>query len=89
MTTKSIAELIQHHEKQVELYTLWAALAEEEGDDEKTAAHLGFRDLHKQWADELREFGTTLVDHFDALTRPLLSRPLFTQPLNVNHARHA
>lgn len=89
MTPKTIGQLIQHHEEQVQTFTTLAALAEAKGDQDATATHLAIRELHQQWADELREFGTSLVDNLDALARPLLTRPVFLKPLNPSAARHA
>jgi hypothetical protein len=89
MTPKTIGQLIEHHEKQVLLFTTLAAVAEDQGETEAASTHLAFVELHQKWADELREFGTSLVDNLDALSRPLLSRPVFLQPLNPSAPRHA
>lgn len=90
MTPKSTAALIAYHEEQAEDYTTLAAIAEDCGDNDKAATHLGFRDLHKQWADQLRDQAVTQVDAVEIVTRTGPIHPLFAaKPLNDNHARHA
>lgn len=90
MKSKSIGELIDHHKKQAELYSLWAAIAEEEENAEKTAAYLELHALHTQWAEELQEEAVSQIDQGAAITRTVPIHPLFAaKPLNDNHARHA